>query len=163
MEQFEYKRDRTIKDISDPQIMENIIRRCKTCHVSFVDGERPYGLTFCFGYDNNIIYLHTAIAGKKLELLHKNDNVSVFFETDHELFFRDEHVACSWRMRYRSVIAYGKAEIVDDYDEKVKGLEIFMKNYSEREFTFSKPSVEHVNIIMIKVESMTGRSFEYIN
>lgn len=163
MENFDYKRDRTIKDINDPKQQEEIIKKSKICHVSFVDGEKPYGLTFCFGYENNIIYLHTAIVGKKLEVLKKNNNVCVAFDTDHELFYRDEHVACSWRMRYRSVIAYGKAEIVEDYNDKIKGLKIFMKNYSDRDFEFSKPSVDYVTIIKINIESITGRSFEYVN
>ncbi len=163
MENSEYKRDRTIKDITDPKEQEEIIKTCKVCHISFVDGDKPYGLAFCFGYENNSIYLHTALAGKKLDILRKNNNVCVVLDTGHELFYRHEHVACSWRMRYRSVVAIGKAEFIEDYDEKIKGLEIFMRNYAERDFEFSKPSVDNIKLIRINIEEMTGRSFEYQN
>jgi len=162
MESTEYRRDRTIKDINKAEIQEEIIKDCKVCHISFVDGNKPYGLAFCFGYEDRTIYLHTSIAGKKLDILKKNNNVSIIFDTDHKLFYRHENMACSWRMRYRSVIVTGKAEFVEDYDEKIKGLEIFMRNYADREFEYSKPSVDNVNVIKIKVDQMTGRSFEYI-
>jgi nitroimidazol reductase NimA-like FMN-containing flavoprotein (pyridoxamine 5'-phosphate oxidase superfamily) len=161
MEKQQYKRDRTIKDITKTDEQEKIIRECKVCHVSFVDGDKPYGLSFCFGYEDKTIYLHTSIAGKKLEVLRKNNNVSVFFSTGHEIFYRHENTACSWRMRYKSVIVSGKAEFVTNYNDKIKGLEIFMKNYSEKEFEYSQPSVDNVNIIKIKVDEITGRSFEY--
>ncbi len=162
METPEYKRDRTIKDIVDTKKQESIINKLKVCHVSFVDGDKPYVLAFCFGYKDNIIYLHTAIAGKKLDILRKNKHVCVLFDTDHELFHRQEHIACTWRLKYRSVMAFGKAEFVDDYNEKIEGLKIFMQNYTEREFEYSKPSVDNVEIIKIKVDKMTGRSFEYV-
>lgn len=157
----EYKRDKTIKDITDGQELEDIIKRSKVCHIGMVDGEKPYVLAFNFGYRNKTIYFHTARVGKKLDILKKNSNVCVEFDVDHELFSRHEHVACSWRMKYRSVIAYGKAVIIEDYDEKVEGLKIFMKNYSDKEFEFSPPSVNNINIIKIEVENMTGRKFEY--
>jgi len=161
MKNSEYKRDRSIKDIVDQKQKEDIINKSKVCHVSFVDNGKPYVLAFCFGYKNNVIYLHTAKEGKKLKILQKNNNVCVVFDTDHELFHRHEHIACSWRLKYRSVIAFGKAEFVEDYDEKIEGLEIFMHNYAEREFEFSKPSVDNVEIIRIIIDEMTGRSFEY--
>lgn len=161
MEKSEYKRDRTIKDIKNLKDQEEIINKCKVCYISFVDGEKPYGLGFCFGYEDGIIYIHTSIAGRKLNILKRNNNVSVLFDTDHEIFFRHEHIACSWRMKYRSVIARGKAEFVKEYDKKIHGLEIIMKNFAEKDFEFSKPSVDNVNIIKIEVEEFTGRSFEF--
>jgi uncharacterized protein len=85
----------------------------------------------------------------------------VQFDTDRGLFSRHEHVACSWRMKYRSVLIHGKAEFVEEFDEKVKALEIFMSNYSDMKFKFSKPAVNNICIIKIKAKKMTGRSFEY--
>ncbi len=155
------KRDRTIKDILDFSDQEKIIKRAKICHVGMIDGDKPYVLAFNFGYENKTIYLHTSKYGGKLEILEKNNNVCIEFDVDHELFYRDKEVACSWTWKYRSVIAHGKAEIIDDYEEKIKGLKIFMKNYSDMNFKFSKPSVDNVIIIKIKIEKITGRQFKY--
>ncbi|MFH2094505.1 MAG: pyridoxamine 5'-phosphate oxidase family protein, partial [Bacteroidota bacterium] len=144
---MEYKRDKAIKDITRDDEILDIITRSKVCYLGMVDGETPYVLGFNFGYQDGVVYLHCARYGRKLDILEKNNKVCLYFNTDTELFSRHEEIACSWRMRYRSVQAYGNAEIVEDYDEKVRGLEIFMKNYSDREFTFSKPSVDNVCII----------------
>jgi len=155
------KRDRTIKDILDFSDQERIIKRAKICHVGMIDGDKPYVLAFNFGYENKTIYLHTSNYGGKLGILEKNNNVCIEFDVDHELFYRDKEVACSWTWKYRSVIAHGKAEIIDDYEEKIKGLKIFMKNYSDINFKFSKPSVDNVIVIKIKIEKITGRQFKY--
>ena len=157
-----YIRDKAIKEILNKQEMLEIINKCKVCHVGFTDGLTPYVLAFNFGINENTIFLHCAKEGYKLDIIKKNNKVCIEFDSDHELFARHEEVACSWRMKYRSVIVWGKAEIVDDYNEKVEGLKIFMKNYSEREFNFSVPSVNNVNVIRIKIDEMTGRKFEYL-
>lgn len=157
-----YIRDKAIKDITRQDELLDVIRKCKVCHVGFVDDDKPYVLAFNFGFDNNKIYLHCAKEGHKLDILAKNNNVCVYFDTDHDLFARHEEVACSYRMRYRSVQVMGKADIVTNFDQKVSALKIFMKQYSEREFEFSKPSVDNVHIICIEIEKMTGRKFEYL-
>lgn len=157
-----YQRDKAIKDIVRKDEMLDVIKQCKFCHVGFVDGDMPYVLGFNFGYEDDKIYLHCAKEGKKLDILRKNNNVCVMFDTGHEFFHRHEHVACSYRMRYKSVMAMGKAYIIDDYDEKLKGLQILMKQYSDRTFEYSKPSVDNVVIIRIEIEKMTGRKFEYL-
>ena len=155
------RRDKAIKDITEKDELEKIIRKCEICHVSMVDGDEPYVLGFNFGYENDTIYIHTLDRGKKMDILRKNPNVCVAFDTDYKVFARNHHVGCSWRMAYRSVLAYAKASIIDDYDEKLEALKTLMKNYSGDDFSFNKPSVNNISIIALKVSKLTGRSFEY--
>ncbi len=150
-----------VKEFTDTKQIEEIIGKTKTCHVAMVDGDKPYVLGFNFGYENGVIYLHCAKDGKKLDILRKNNNVCVEFQCDLELFFRHEQVACSWRQRYRSVLAYGTASFVSDYQEKVDAMNIFMRNYSDREFKYSEPSIHNILVIKIICNEFTGRSFEY--
>ncbi len=157
-----YLRDKAIREIHSTEEMLEIISKSRVCHIGFVDNGMPYVLAFNFGFSNNTVYLHCAKEGQKLNILKNNNNVCVEFDSDHELFARNEEVACSWRMRYKSVVAWGKAELISDFDEKVTALNIFMKNYSDINFTFSEPSVNNVNIIAIKINKMTGRKFEYL-
>jgi nitroimidazol reductase NimA-like FMN-containing flavoprotein (pyridoxamine 5'-phosphate oxidase superfamily) len=155
-------RDKAIKEITLQNELLEVINKCKVCHVGFVDGDKPYVLAFNFGFDGKSVYLHCAKEGYKIDVLNKNNQVCIEFDTDHDLFARHEEVACSWRMRYRSVIVWGKAEFVSDYNEKVDGLKIFMKNYSDLNFEFSIPSVNNILIIKIPIDKMTGRKFEYL-
>lgn len=156
-----YIRDKAIKDITDENEMLEVISKCKVCHVGFSEDGIPYVLAFNFGYRDGVVYIHCAKEGHKLNILAKNNKVCVEFDADHELFARHEEVACSWRMRYRSVVAWGDAEIIEDYDKKVDALCVFMRNYSDLNFSFSTPSVNNVTIIAIKITRMTGRKFEY--
>jgi len=157
-----YVRDKSIKDISDKNELYEIIRNCKVCHVGFVDNNVPYILAFNFGFDGKSIILHCAKEGRKINILAKNNNVCIEFDAFHEIFARHPEVACSWRMRYKSVIINGKAEIVDDYNDKVKYLNIFMQNYSDQNFIFNPPSVNNINIVKVDILEISGRKFEYI-
>jgi len=155
------KRDNAIKDIIELDELEAILKKCKICRVGMVDVDTPYVLAMNFGYEDQTLWLHCAKEGKKVDILKHNNKVCIEFDTDHKLFARHEQVACSWRFAYRSVLIHGNALFIEDYDEKIRGLKIFMKNYSDKEFDFSKPSVDNIHIIKVPVESITGRSFEY--
>jgi len=155
------RRDKAIKDISEMEQLEDIIRKCQVCHVAMSDGEFPYVLGFNFGYQDRIIYLHSVAYGKKIDILKKNPNVCVSFSSDYHLFARNKEVGCSWRMAYRSVLAYGKAQFVDDFNEKLMALKLLMAQYSPEDFKFNKPAVENITIIIIIINELTGRSFEY--
>lgn len=155
------KRDKAIQDIVKLEDMEAVIKKCKICRVGMIDGDSPYVLAMNFGYEDQTLWLHCAKEGKKVDVLKRNNKVCVEFDTDHKIFARHEQVACSWRFAYRGVLIHGHALFVDDYDEKMKGLNILMKNFSDRKFEYSKPAVNNIFVIKIPVESITGRSFEY--
>ncbi len=157
-----HTRDKAIKDITLESELSEIIDKSKICHVGFVDNNIPYVLAFNFGFDGKSIFLHCAKEGRKIDILNKNNNVCVEFDTDHELFARNEEVACSWRMRYKSALVFGKAKFVENYDDKIEGLKILMKHYSNMNFSFSEPSVNNICIIKIDVDKITGRKFEYL-
>ena len=154
-------RDKAIQDIVELEELESIIRKCDICHVGMVDVDEPYVLAFNFGYEDQTVWLHCAKEGKKLEILKRNNNVCISFNADQKLFARHEQVACSWRMAYRSVLIHGQAILVEDEEEKMKGLNSMMKNYSDREFSYSKPAVDNIMVIKIPVAAITGRQFEY--
>jgi nitroimidazol reductase NimA-like FMN-containing flavoprotein (pyridoxamine 5'-phosphate oxidase superfamily) len=142
--------------------LEEIIKKCVFCSLSMVDPDnKPYVLHMNFGYRDDYIYFHCAQKGKKIEVLKKNPNVCMAFSTDHDLRHVNEEVACSWAMRYRSVLAYGKVEFVEEYDEKVESLEIIMSQYSDDKYTFNRPAVLDVNVFKVKVEDIHGRAYGY--
>jgi nitroimidazol reductase NimA-like FMN-containing flavoprotein (pyridoxamine 5'-phosphate oxidase superfamily) len=142
--------------------LEEIIKRCDICHIAMVDrNDKPYVLPFNFGYKDGEIFLHSAQKGKKIDVLKKNNNVCVAFSTDYQLRFRDEHVACSYSWKYRSVLAYGKVEFITDFDKKVEALNTVMANYTEREFKFNDPAVNDVNCWKVIIEKLEGRAYGY--
>jgi uncharacterized protein len=147
--------------ISRPE-QEAVIRKCQTCSIAMVDPEgKPYVIPMNFGFDGNHIYFHGSATGKKVDFLKNKPEVCISFSTDHELRYVDEEVACSWSMKYRSVLAYGKAEFVEDPEEKVSILKTFMAHYSDQNFGFNAPSIREVMVFRVKINKMEGRVYGY--
>jgi uncharacterized protein len=139
-----------------------IIGKCQVCHIAMVDNEgKPYVLPLNFGYEDGIIYFHSARTGKKIDILQRHASVCVAFSSDYLLRFQNEDVACSYSMKYRSVLAYGKVEFIEDPDQKMKALANVMKNYTSREFLFNPPSVREVSCWIMKVEKFECRVYGY--
>jgi nitroimidazol reductase NimA-like FMN-containing flavoprotein (pyridoxamine 5'-phosphate oxidase superfamily) len=151
------KRDLTFK----PEI-EAIIKNCESCNLAMADGDgMPYVVPMNFGYEDSHIYLHSARTGKKIDIMNTNPRVCISFSTDHQLRWVNEEVACSWGMKYRSVLAYGVVEFIEEYDEKVRALKIIMKHYSDKEFDFNAPAVNDVMVFRVKVDKLDGRVYGY--
>ena len=50
--------------------LEAIIKRCETCVVAMTDPEGfPYALPMNFGWNDGVVYLHSAPQGKKIDFL----------------------------------------------------------------------------------------------
>lgn len=147
---------------TDPEKAKLVIDKCEVCNVAMVDLQnKPYVLPFNFGYENQIIYLHSAPFGQKIDILRQNPSVCISFSTDHQLFHRNEPVACSYGMRYRSVLAFGKVEFVEDYDEKVDILNIIMRKYAGKDFTYNAPAVNNVAIFKVIPEKIETKISNY--
>jgi hypothetical protein len=58
---------------------------------------------------------------------------------------------------WESVIAYGKARVIDDPEELRAAFAIFMDFYSPTYFEASEGSLQTTRAIIIEVESMTAR------
>ena len=146
--------------IKEREQIERIIRECDTCFVGMSDKNGiPYVLPMNFGYDDGVIYLHSAQEGKAISILDKNPEVCITFCNKTKLVWQNLEVACSYRMRAASVVCHGKVEFEEDYDEKVKALDFTMRQYSDREFRYSKPAVVNVKIWKVAIETATAKEF----
>lgn len=142
--------------------IERIVAKCEVCYVAMVDEEnKPYVIPMNFGYKDNCIYLHSSKTGKKIDILEKNNNVCVSFSTDHLLRWQSENMACSYSMKYRSVLAFGKVEFVENSNQKIEALNIIMSQYTKKEFSYSDPAVEDVKVFKVFVEKLEGRAYGY--
>lgn len=151
-------RELTRKD----QLME-IMRSCKVCHLAMIDTEgNPYVLPFNFGIDEHYIWFHAAPEGKKLDALKMKPTVCVSFSSDYEFGHRHEQVACSYFMKYKSVLAFGEVEFIEDQDEKIKAMNIIMKQYTGKDdFTYNSPAIKNVCMFRLPLSHLTGRTYGY--
>jgi hypothetical protein len=150
---------RNDKAIIDRAAIDAIIRRATVCRLGLCDDNQPYVVPLCFGYDGDSIYLHSAPAGFKLDLLRKNPRVCVEFDIDTELVRGAD--ACAWGMKFRSVIAFGTAAIMAEADEKRRALATIMRQYGGDTFDLTEMSVTGTTIVKVAITSMTGKESGY--
>ena len=143
------------KEISDTDEMEAIIQRAQVCHLALFDKEFPYIVPLNFGYKNQCLYFHSAKEGKKIELLQKNNRVCFEFDIDLAIEMTDQ--ACNWTTKYRSVIGYGKATILDEIEAKREAFNIIVEHYSGRTFDYFPEAIDSTLIIKVTIERMTGK------
>ncbi len=145
---------------TDNEVIEAIIRKCNLCFIGVVDPEnKPYVLPMNFGFRDNVIYLHSAPEGRIIDIIENNNNICVTFSTDNELVFQHPEVACSYRMKSKSVVAMGQVEFIEDMDEKREALDILMETYIDKKFNYSDPAVRNVKIWKVAVDSISCKEF----
>ena len=144
----------------DKKLIEEVIRDCDICFIGMADTDgTPYVIPMNFGYQAGTLYLHSAQEGRSISILSRNPRLCVSFCSDRELLYQNEEVACSYRMRAKSVIAWGKVEYVEDFEAKVEALNIIMRQYSDREFKYGAPAVRNVKIWKVELEEVSCKEF----
>jgi nitroimidazol reductase NimA-like FMN-containing flavoprotein (pyridoxamine 5'-phosphate oxidase superfamily) len=144
------------QEITDKSILEEILTSSNICRLGMIDNGLPYILPFNYGFHNNCIYIHSAPTGKKIDLL--KENPLVCFEVEQRTDIIENEVACKWSTLYRSVVGYGNVEIVTDFEEKKRGLEIIMAHHGFKgKMEFDRKEVEFIVILKLSITTMTGK------
>ena len=89
-------------------------------------------------------------------MIQKNPQVGFEMDCNHEL--EEGKLACQYSYIYASVIGSGKAEIIDDSDQKLCALSVIMKHQTGKEFEEfqTNPRLEKaVAIIRVEVNEYT--------
>jgi nitroimidazol reductase NimA-like FMN-containing flavoprotein (pyridoxamine 5'-phosphate oxidase superfamily) len=148
------------KEIKDKAV---IIGLLNTCHVGRLGtiGKDGYPMVkpLNFAYHEGKIYFHTAKEGEKIEDI-KRDN-RVCFEVDMPIAYVKGTTAnpCKAEYLYRSVIIKGRADIVEDRDERIFALRCLMKKYQPEGGYggFPEEKLQIAGIVRIDIEEMVGK------
>jgi nitroimidazol reductase NimA-like FMN-containing flavoprotein (pyridoxamine 5'-phosphate oxidase superfamily) len=143
------------KEITEKAAIEAIIKKSLVCRLALSDNNSPYIVPLCFGYKDKVLYFHSSQKGKKIDIIKKNQKVCFEFDTNTEIVKADN--ACHWTMKYRSVIGFGKAVLLEDTEEKRKAFNIIMSQYSDGTFEYNDSILKKTFVIKVEIESMTGK------
>jgi len=148
------------KEIMDRMEIEMIIGKAPVCRLGMTDGEYPYVVPLCFGYRDNALYFHSALKGKKLDMLRKNSRVCFEMDIGHEIKRHEQ--PCKWGMGYKSVIGFGEASFIEDNKAKQDALDVIMAHYSDSNGPFEYPdtALGHTVIIKVDIRQMAGKKSE---
>ena len=150
------RRERQVTDVNE---IIKILDKAKVLHLGLVDGDEPYVVPMNYGYEfvdkKPVFYLHGARQGRKLDVIRANPKAFAELECDIVPF--EGEVACKYGITYASVMARGKAVIVEDVQEKMHALTVLMKTQTGKDFEFNEKLVSVVSVIKIDVEEFTAK------
>lgn len=143
------------KEIEDPAELGRILARARVCRVAMCDGDRPYLVPLSFALDGGDLVLHSARAGRKLEVLRRNP--AVCFEVEEGVEVAPGASACTTGMRFRTVIGEGTAEVVEDRAERARLLALFGPRYGAPAGPLPEAELERTVVIRVRVRALTGK------
>ncbi|MBU3931589.1 MAG: pyridoxamine 5'-phosphate oxidase family protein [Proteobacteria bacterium] len=146
---------RSEKEITDQSVIEEIIHGALVCRLALSESDQPHIVPLCFGYQDYTLYFHSASEGKKVDIIKKNPNVCFEFDINTEIVKAEK--ACQWGMRYKSIIGFGRAVIVENIKEKEKAISIIMNQYSNEQFQFDEDAIRETTVIKVDIDSMSGK------
>ena len=147
---------RADKKIKDNRQIDEIIQKANCCRIALVDGNQPYIVPVSFAISTNHLYFHSAKEGRKINILRKNN--AVCFEIDTEGEIVEGQRACSWGMKYVSVIGFGQAFFIEDNAGKKKALDLLMEKYAGiGSFSYADDELDKIIIIDIKIDKISGK------
>ncbi len=148
------------REITNREEMIQIIENAKVLRIALFDNAYPYIVPMHYGYtieDSKVVfYMHSAKEGHKLDLIHQNGNVCVEIENEMEIISGGD-VPCQYGAKFASVIVRGKAEIVEDTDEKIKGLKVLMLHQVNQDFEINEQMADMVCVIKVVVDEISAK------
>ena len=147
------------RQIFDPAQIKAILDTAKVLHLGLAVDNMPYVVPMNYGYSMEegqlTLYLHSAVRGKKLDMIRANPNV--FFEMDCDRIPFEGEMPCQYGLAYSSIMGRGVATIVEDVEEKKKAMSLLMKTQTEKDFEFQDRLVSAVAVIRIDVSEYTAK------
>ena len=145
--------------VTDPEQIKHILDTAKVLHLGLSVNDEPYVVPMNYGHTMEdgrlVLYLHSAVRGKKLEMIQANSKV--FFEIDCDRMPFEGRVPCQYGMVYSSIMGRGTATLVEDPEAKMQAMSILMKTQTGKDFTFNERLVSIVTVIRIDALEYTAK------
>ena len=150
------KRELQVTDLNEIQA---ILDKATVLRLGLAVDNEPYIVPMNYGYtmENGKLtfYLHSAMRGRKLDMIRTNSKV--FIELDCDLTPFEGVKPCQYGLSYSSIMARGEAVIVEDVEEKMQAMTLLMKTQTGKDFSFDEKLVGMVAVIRIDVSEYTAK------
>ena len=115
----------------------------------------PYVVPLHFAWDGEALYIHCAREGDKLRRLDQDNRVCI--EIDEFAGIVPASLPCKVSSRYRSLIAFGRAEEVADPGQKSRALTAIAVKYggaAMADHTYTAKELEAVTVLRVRPEDL---------
>lgn len=142
------------KEVTDRRIIDHLLATATICRLAMVDGGEPYLVPVNYGYRDGNLYVHSAPAGRKIDLLRRHPRVC--FEIESSAVLTKHAEPCHWGTKARSIVGYGSVEIISDFEGKRRGLDIIMAQHGKTDPNrYDEKQLAAIVILRVAIESMT--------
>lgn len=158
-----------------------IIDKSRYGVISLCDGNQPYGVPISIVRDEETLYFHSAMEGRKTEIFKENSKVSISFVGDVKVpdnFTQEEldqmaqdeskailFISSVFTTEFESAIVTGKVKLVEDKDEKINAMKYICQKYTPTKMKYFHVAINaglhRTNVYKIKIEEITGKRKKY--
>ncbi len=135
---------------------ERILSRCTSGVLALTgDGGYPYAVPLSYVYADGTIIFHSAVQGHKVDAIRRDNRCSFC------VIEQDEIRPAEFTTYFRSVIAFGRIQILEAADEKVQALRLLGRRYSPNDEAGLQheidKSLDHVMLLRLDIEHISGK------
>ena len=140
-----------------------LIERAQIAHIATLWDEQPFinPTTFWYDAERHAIIFHSNIAGRVRA--NAGRHARVCFETSEFGKLLPSNVALEFSLQYASVVAYGDAQVLEDFADKRRVLYALIAKYfpsmaAGREFRpITDEELKRTSVYQITIESWSGK------
>lgn len=155
---MEYSMRRKDRLLSEEETLNILNKGQHGVMASVSQDNQPYTTPISYAIDDNYIYIHSALKGHKLDNIAYNYKVCFCVVEQGDPVFENH----DFSTYFASAIVFGKAEIVEDKNEKRYGLKLLSEKYlPEYMAEFDKAmdmSGRSTIVIRISMDKVVGKA-----
>lgn len=142
--------------------LDNLLARAETASLAMLNLEgSPYVIPVQFVYHNKAIYIHGLPKGQKIDCITADPRVSMTIYDMQGLLFGSEGGACNVNTKYESAVLFGRANLLEDFDQKLEALTKIVEKYTPHLAQKKMPEnmIKGTAVIKVVIESITGKFY----
>ena len=165
-----------------PEFGIEIIDKARYGVMTMVDEEnKPYSIPLSIVRDENTLYFHSAMDGKKVKIFERNPNVHVVFVgevkipenyTKEELdeITKDESkavllISSVFTTEYESAVVKGKVSLLEGEQDKIKAMKLLCEKYTPTKMEYFHMAIQsglkRTNVYKIEIAEIKTKRKKY--
>ena len=145
---------RADREVTDHEAIDAILRAGEVLCLAMTDDGAPYVVPLNYGWDGRSIWLHCAEEGLKLDIIARDPRVSFAVASEAHVV---RGKGCGWTTKFRSVVGFGRATLVSDEDERIRGAVEIVSHYSHEPESITGKQMQGCAVVRIDIDAMTGK------
>lgn len=156
MSDFEFRPMRRKRQQLTQEECEHILNKATSGTLALLgDGGYPYSLPISFVYHDGNIYFHSALTG------HKVDAIRGYEKASFSIIDQDDVKPKEYTTYFRSVIAFGRIQVIEEEAEKMATLRLLGNRYNPDDEEALAAEIQKSGrgmcMIRLDIEHLTGK------